>query len=309
MQRYRSPAIPMPWWPRVARRAPLDTSWLKAHPLPEHDADTDKNSRGRVLLVGGCRRVPGGVLLTAEAAFRAGAGKVTIATIASAAIAIGVASPSCAVVALPETAAGDIAPDSAPLLRTELARHDAIIFGPAMTDDHDVATLLGALLPELPGDMFLLVDGFALRAAAQHADALRARARHSILTPHRGELAAMLGVAKPVVAEDPLGSLNQAAARFGAAVMVKGATTHLVAEEVCLSYAGGGHGLAVSGSGDILAGLVAGLGAQGLSPLVAGAWGIWLHGEAGRRLAETMGPIGFLADELLPLIPGLMRGV
>ena len=66
---------------------------------------------------------------------------------------------------------------------------------------------------------------------------------------------------------------------------------------------------AVSGSGDILAGLIASLGAQGLPPLQAAAWGIWLHGEAGRRLSEMMGPIGFLARELPPLVPGLMRGV
>lgn len=72
---------------------------------------------------------------------------------------------------------------------------------------------------------------------------------------------------------------------------------------------GAGLGLAVSGSGDVLAGLIAGLGAQGLPPLQAAAWGIWLHGEAGRRLSETMGPIGYLARELAPLAPGLMRGV
>ena len=299
----------MRWWPPVADAAALDTAWLKAHPLPDHHDNVDKNGRGRVLVIGGGRRVPGGMLLTAEAAFRAGAGKVTIATIASAAIPIGIAFPSCAVVALPETASGEIAAESAETILAEMTNHDAIVFGPAMIDKRIVGQLLAALLPELPKDMFLLLDAFALRAAADHVDAIRARSDHVVLTPHEGELAALLDVDRDEVASDPPRALAKAAERFGCAVMVKGATSHLMAGDACLSYAGGGLGLAVSGSGDILAGLIASLGAQGLPPLQAAAWGIWLHGEAGRRLSETMGPIGYLARELSPLVPGLMRGV
>lgn len=107
----------MRWSPRVAEPVPLDTAWLKANPLPDHHDNVDKNGRGRVLVIGGCRRVPGGMLLTAEAAFRAGAGKVTIAAIASAAIPVGIAFPACAVVALPETPGGEISPESADLMR------------------------------------------------------------------------------------------------------------------------------------------------------------------------------------------------
>lgn len=299
----------MPWWPRVGEGVPLDTAWLKANPLPDHHENVDKNGRGRVLVIGGCRRVPGGMLLTAEAAFRAGAGKVTIATIASAAIPIGIAFPSCAVVALPETEGGEISPESADLLLAELKLHDAIVFGPAMIDEDLVRILLGTLLPELPGDMFLLLDAFALRAASDHVEAIRAHGDHIVLTPHEGELAAMLDIERDAVSADPAAALAEAAKRFGCAVMVKGATSRLMAGDVSLSYAGGGLGLAVSGSGDILAGIIASLGAQGLSPLDAAAWGIWLHGEAGRRLSETMGSLGFLARELPPLVPGLMRGV
>ena len=299
----------MRWSQPVADPVPLDTAWLKANPLPDHHDNVDKNGRGRVLVIGGCRRVPGGMLLTAEAAFRAGAGKVTIATIASAAIPVGVAFPACAVVALPETDGGEIAPESADLLLDEMANHDAIVFGPAMIDEAIVRTLLAALLPALPEEMFLLLDAFALRAATDHVDAIRARGHHIVMTPHEGELAALLDIDRDAVSQDPLGALEQAAERFRCGVMVKGATSHLMADGQCLSYAGGGLGLAVSGSGDVLAGLIAALGAQGLPPLQAAAWGIWLHGEAGRRLSETMGPLGFLARELSPVVPGLMRGV
>lgn len=299
----------MRWWPRVVDPIPLDTAWLKANPLPDHHDNVDKNGRGRVLLIGGCRRVPGGMLLTAEAAFRAGAGKVTIATIASAAIPVGIAFPACAVVALPETEGGEIAAESAETILAETANHDAIVFGPAMIDEKIVGQLLAALLPKLPEDIFLLLDAFALRAAADHVGAIRARREHVVLTPHEGELAALLGIDRQEVSDDPSAALARAAERFGCAVMVKGATSYLMQGDACLSYAGGGVGLAVSGSGDILAGLIASLGAQGLPPLQAAAWGIWLHGEAGRRLSETIGPIGYMARELSPLVPGLMRGV
>lgn len=293
----------------MADAVALDTGWLKRHPLPDHHDNVDKNGRGRVLVIGGCRRVPGGMLLTAEAAFRAGAGKVTIATIASAAIPVGIAFPACAVVALPETSGGEIAPEGADAILAEIAKHDAVILGPAMIDEELVGELLAALLPKLPEDLFLLLDAFALRAAADHVDVIRARSGHVVLTPHEGELAALLAMDRKEVASNPSAALAMAADRFGCAVMVKGATSHLMAGGTCLSYAGGGLGLAVSGSGDILAGLIASLGAQGLPPLEAAAWGIWLHGEAGRRLSETVGPIGYLARELPPLVPGLMRGV
>lgn len=299
----------MRWSPRVAETVPLDSAWLKANPLPGHHDHVDKNGRGRVLVIGGCRRVPGGMLLTAEAAFRACAGKVTIATIESAAIPIGVAFPACAVLALPETPGGEISPASAELILDEMADHDAILFGPAMIDQQIVRELLAAMLPSLPPEMFLLLDAFALRAAADHAEAIRARGDHVVLTPHEGELAGLLGLDREEVARDPASALAVAVERFGCTVMVKGATSHLMAGDTRLGYAGGGLGLAVSGSGDILAGLIASLGAQGLPPLQAAAWGIWLHGEAGRRLSEMMGPIGFLARELPPLVPGLMRGV
>jgi len=299
----------MRWLPRVADPVALDTGWLKANPLPDHRGNIDKNSRGRVLLIGGCRQVPGGMLLTAEAAFRAGAGKVTIATIASAAIAAGIAAPACAVLALPETDSGEIAPESADLLVGEIGHFDAIVIGPAMGEEKTARALLAALLPRLPKHLFLLLDAAALRVAADHVAAIAARGDQIVLTPHEGELAALLRAEREEVSRDPLAALARAQDRFGAAVMVKGATSYLIADDICLSYAGGGSGLAVSGSGDVLAGLIGGLGAQGLSPLQASAWGIWLHGEAGRRLGETMGPIGYLASELAPLIPSLMRGV
>src|SRR5690606_14162311 len=159
----------MRWLPRVADTVALDSGWLKANPLPDHRGNIDKNGRGRVLLIGGCRRVPGGTLLTAEAAFRAGAGKVTIATIASAAIPAGIAAPACAILALPETESGEIAPESADLLIGEIGQYDAIVIGPAMCDVDTARALLGALLPDLPDLLLWRLEAAAQRVAAHYA--------------------------------------------------------------------------------------------------------------------------------------------
>lgn len=291
----------------MADGVPLDANWLRAHPLPRHSDDVDKNARGRVLVVGGSRNVPGGLLLTAEAAFRAGAGKVTIATIGALAVPLGLAMPECAIIALGE-AEGQIADDAQVI--AELAEsHDALVIGPAMDDMNAADALLGELLPLLSPAQPLLLDAAALRAAGRYGSALCARDGNTILTPHEGEMAALLGADRDAIVADRHRAVETAANRFGATVMMKGQTSLLRHGYVQLAYAGGGIGLATGGSGDVLAGLVGALAARGMEPLPATAWGIWLHGEAGRRLAETVGPLGYLARELLPLVPGLMRGV
>lgn len=293
----------------MVEKAALDARWLKEHPLPCHHKGVDKNTRGHVLVIGGSRTVPGGVLLTAEAAFRAGAGKVTIATIGSAVIPLGVAAPDCAIITLAETENGEISPDSAGRILAEISKYHAIAFGPAITDAEIASKFLTNFLPALPTDIFLLLDAFALRAAREQVEYIFRRGPQIVLTPNERELAAMLDIDVESVTNDPEAALNCAVQKYAATIMVKGSCTHLRTDAMQLSYSGGGLGLAVSGSGDVLAGLIASFGAQGLNPYEAAAWGIWLHGEAGRRLAETMGPIGYRSRELSPLVPSLMRGV
>ena len=100
------------------------------------------------------------------------------------------------------------------------------------------------------------------------------------------------------------------AGRLDAVLLIKGSTTLIASPGGELAiYGGGGVGLATGGSGDVLTGIIAGLTARGLPAWEAACWGVWLHGEAGRRLAERMGPMGFLARELPGEIPALMRGV
>ena len=292
-----------------AGAAAIDAAWLRAHPLPLHGEDTDKNSRGHVVAIGGSRQVPGGLLLTGEAAMRAGAGKVQFATIASAALGMGVAMPEAGVLALGETDDGEIDAACIGPLRENLERCDSVVVGPAMTSTDRACELIDALLRGLIERQSLVLDAVAIHAARGREKALRAYRGALIVTPNPDELASLLGCDETRIAADPAGCAREAAARLGAVTVGKGSQTVVAAPDgALLRYPGGGVGLATGGSGDVLAGLIAALLARGAEPLTAAAWGVWLHGEAGRRLAETIGPIGFLARELPPLVPGLMQG-
>lgn len=287
---------------------PLDTAWLKANALPRHDDDVDKNRRGIVIVIGGSRSVPGGIMLAAEAAFRAGAGKVTIATVASAALQIGIAMPECAVLALPESAEGEIGDvGGADRLWQQIELADAIVLGPAMTSVDAAAGLLPLVLDKAGHETMIVLDAAAIRAAPDYRPRMASRTGPIVMTPHAGEIAALLGHGAGSGAHAQIAAVREAVARCSSTVMIKGATSYVADYSNILSYTGGGIGLATGGSGDVLAGLIASLGAQGAGALQAAAWGIWLHGEAGRRLSETDGPLGYLARDLLPLIPRIMR--
>jgi len=129
----------------------------------------------------------------------------------------------------------------------------------------------------------------------------------AVITPHAGEMAAVMGMEKEEVEADPLAVARRAAEELGAAVALKGPDTVIAAPDGrAYRYSGGRVGLATSGSGDVLAGLIAGLLARGAEPVAAAACGVWLHGEAGNALARRVGPIGFLARELPAEVPRLL---
>jgi len=148
----------------------------------------------------------------------------------------------------------------------------------------------------------------ALDAALLHALEPTTSKQVPVLLPHAGELASLLDCAEQEIEDDPIGCGLRAARRYRAIVLVKGVDSHVVTPDgEAWKYEGGAPGLGVSGSGDVLAGIVGGLLARGAKPLNALLWAVWLHGEAGAALAKKVGPIGFLAreiaDEMSALLP------
>ena len=286
----------------------LDTAWLKVNPLPVVDSDSDKNARGRVLVVGGAEFVPGALRLTGEAALRAGAGKLQMATVRSAAMSLGVLVPEAAMIALPAQEDGEIAVGAADVLKPQLARCDALVLGPGMNVSAGTDQLVADILDATEPPVTIVLDAAAMTSARELRSTIAAHEGHIILTPHHGEMAILTGKSAQEVAADPVAIASQVAQDFQAVVILKGDRSVVAAPDGgCLLHEGGCVGLATGGSGDVLAGIVGGLAARGTEPLRAAAWGSWLHGRAGRELARTIGPIGFLARELLPLIPRLLE--
>jgi ADP-dependent NAD(P)H-hydrate dehydratase len=286
---------------------PLDTAWLAAHPLPQPGADTDKNSRGRVLVAGGSETVPGALRLTGEAALRAGAGKLQLATVERVVTHLGVLVPEAAIFPLPANEAGELGETSGAELCGYLERCDTLVLGPGMGAKCPAETILRAVIAEPRASLSLVLDAAAIGAAADLAAELRAHQGRIVLTPHPGEMISLMDCDAGRIDADPAGLAQEAARRFDATVLLKGPETWIACpREGLLRYPGGGPGLATGGSGDVLAGIIGGLMARGAAPRMAAAWGVWLHGEAGRRLAERVGPLGFLGRELLGEIPRLL---
>jgi ADP-dependent NAD(P)H-hydrate dehydratase len=255
-----------------------------------------------VLVVGGGLVMAGAVMLAGVAALRAGAGKLQLATSEGAIVALSVAMPEARVFALPQTADGRPTADGAQVLAQHVKGCDALLIGPGMMrDEEGMARALLDLAPTQP----MVLDAGALNAVEDAGS----RPGGLVLTPHSGEMARLLKQTRSEIEADPLAAAREAAGRFGAVIVMKGARTHVVSPDGAAGlYAGGGVGLGVSGSGDVLGGLIAGLLARGVPPFEAAAWGVFLHGEAGARLSKRVGTLGFLAREIAAEVPAVMDG-
>ncbi|PXA86536.1 NAD(P)H-hydrate dehydratase [Nostoc sp. 3335mG] len=288
--------------------AHLDEKWLSAHPLPDADEAADKDAKGRLLIVGGSLSVPGALLLSTEAAMRVGVGKVKVATIEQAAMPLGVAFPEAAVVGLASTREGEIASRAIGILSPSIKRSDAILIGPAMSGGAETRDLVQALLGTAGQETSVLLDAGAVSSAGPLCEGIANAGSSIVLTPHCGEMASLMDIDKADVEAAQPDVATQAARRFRATVVLKSSSTFVASPAGdLLRYDSDCPGLGTAGSGDVLAGVIAGLLARGVEPLVASAWGVWLHGACGREATRIVGPIGFMARDLPPFLPQVLR--
>src|SRR4051812_49404394 len=272
---------------------------LRDWPLPQPDDDAGKDSRGTIVVVGGAVDTPGAVLLAGLAALRVGAGKLTIATVAPNAGALAVAVPESAVRGLPATPSGSLGADAVEPLIELVDGADAVLIGPGMRGADETRALVSGLLPHLGDDMVLVLDAMGLTCGALEDPGRRTPL---VATPNATEAGYLLD--EDADGADP-GEVAPRLAKHLDAVVALRST---------IAAPGGGRwqvgsgdvGLGTSGSGDVLAGAIAGLAARGASADQAAVWGVHLHSEAGARLAARVGRLGFLARELLDELPAVL---
>jgi ADP-dependent NAD(P)H-hydrate dehydratase len=276
---------------------PVSPELLRGLPLPEPTGS--KQSRGDVLVIGGARKTPGAVALTGLAALRVGAGRLTLAVAESAAVPLAVTLPEAGVLGLREGPSGTVLGASADALQDD-AGAECVVLGPGLDDPDETTELLRRVIPLLGERTVLLLDAYGLGALGTHPDLVEPVRGRLVLTPNGTEAGFLLGREPGEAADDAL----EIADRFSAVVSMGG----LVAAPGGLlrEVEAGGPGLGTSGSGDVLAGAIAGLVARGAEPAVASTWGTALHSIAGDRLTERVGPLGLLARELIDELPRVL---
>lgn len=263
--------------------------------LPRRRRDSHKGTHGRALLMGGDAPYPGAIVLAAQGAIRSGAGLVRVATSAPAA--------SAAVVRVPEAIVGaDLSADF------PLEGMDSILAGPGLGRGPEARRLVARLLRETPGP--LVLDADAIAVLAGKPEAVRSCAQPVVLTPHPGELALLLGREAADVQADRLAAAREAADRTGAVVVLKGAGT-VVAKtgQPAWLNLNGNPGMACGGSGDVLAGLLAGLLAQKIPPFEAACAAVWLHGAAGDVAALRHTQAAMKAGDIAQALPDAFRQI
>jgi ADP-dependent NAD(P)H-hydrate dehydratase len=273
---------------------------------PLADPGSSKQSRGTALLVGGSSSVPGAMLLAGEASLRAGAGKLQVATTDSVAAQMAVSIPEALVSRTPELRAGDISPEAADQVLALAEGAAAILLGPGITSPEAATDLLREIVPKL-SDQRVVVDALGSAYVTEETEGLHHLESTPVLTVNPTEIALTLGIEEDQVDDDPLAATLELARRARAVVLC-GGSEKFVADPGGRSWrvSAGCPGLGISGSGDVQAGIVTGLLARGAEPAQAAVWGAWLHGTCGEVLADSIGPLGFLARELPAVVPRLL---
>jgi len=271
---------------------------LRDWPLPS--AGDSKYSRGKVLVVGGAARTPGAARLAGLAALRVGAGHLTLAVAGSAAVPMAVATPEAGVVGLPQTEQGSVLGGDLTVLESTLGSSDVVVVGPGLDDADETAELVRQAVPLVSDEAWLVLDAYALGVLPGLVDVVAPLAGRLVLTPNGSEAERLLRRDLGVAEDD----VREIARTYGAVVSSQGLVANPDGD--CWRMGVGQIGLATSGSGDVLAGAVAGILARGTEPAQAACWASHVHAAAGDRLAASVGRLGFLASELLAELPRVL---
>ena len=268
--------------------------------LPERNVSAHKGDFGRVLLLCGCRGYTGAASLAAMGALRVGAGLVHLGVpeCIYAIEAVKLLEPI--VIPLPDQD-GMFSDAAIYEIAKLLNKMDAVLIGPGIGRSAGTEQVLIWLLQHYDKPVVIDADGIYL--LHDHIDVLRGRTCPVILTPHEGEFTQLMGQS----CSDTPNAAVAAAKKLCSIVVLKGHRTVITDGMTVYVNTTGNPGMAVGGSGDVLAGMIAGLLGQGLQPLQAAAAGVWIHGAAGDICAQQIGTYGMLPSDMLSVIPRLLK--
>ncbi len=268
--------------------------------LPDRSSDTHKGDCGKLLLICGSRGYTGAPILAAMGALRCGAGLVYLVVPESIYPIIAGKTLEPIVHPLPDRN-GMIAAEAIGRLEEMISGKDAVLIGPGIGQSEDTLCITKWILENYHGPVVLDADG--INAMCQHKDVLRTRTAPTILTPHTGEFSRLFDT----TVEDRWEVARAAAKDLGNIILLKGHNTVITDGERGYLNTTGNPGMAVGGSGDLLAGIITALLGFGIPALESAAAGAWLHGAAGDICKGKIGEYGMLPSDMINVLPQLLK--
>jgi len=269
--------------------------------LPVRRPESHKGDFGRVLVIAGSRGMVGAACLTAGSALRAGAGLVKLA-VPESVWDVAATKLTCVMTAgFPDTADGMFAENAFEPLMEEIAWCDVVALGPGLGRAAETGRLVRRLVTDVKPPLVMDADG--LFHLSGRLDRLDARKNPSVLTPHPGEMANLMGCDVATVQADRSATASDFARKHGVVCVLKGAGTVVSDGRQTYVNTTGNPGMATGGTGDVLTGVIAGLIGQRLSLLEASVLGVHLHGLAGDLAADRYGFCGLIASDVLDFLP------
>lgn len=272
--------------------------------LPQRPPDANKGTFGRVLVSGGSINYIGAVYLACASATRVGAGLVTLATARSLQPILAAKLTEVTYAPLPESEPGIVAGEAAETLRSQMANYDVLLLGCGLGQSASAAEFVTSILFSSASLPALILDADALNILSKIPQWWQKLTKDAVLTPHPGEMARLTGLSVGAVQSKRLSVAREAAASWRKTVVLKGAYTIIAAPDGRTRINPVANaGLASAGTGDVLAGAIAGLAAHGLSPFDAAVAGVFLHSQAGEVVRSNLGDAGMVASDLLSVLP------
>jgi ADP-dependent NAD(P)H-hydrate dehydratase / NAD(P)H-hydrate epimerase len=271
--------------------------------LPQRPLNANKGSFGRVLVTAGSINYIGAAYLACCGAQRAGAGLITLATAGSLQPILAAKLTEVTFLPLPESQPGFISVEAGDVITRQSHQYDVLLLGCGLGQDPSTVEFVSSLIleKELP---LPVLDADAINILPKIPEWWQWLTEDAILTPHPGEMGRLCGLSIDEIQADRLGITRQFAAEWHQTIVLKGAYTVIATTDGrCRVSPFANPGLASAGTGDVLAGVIAGLVAQGLSPFDAASLGVYLHGRAGEIVRNEIGDTGMIASDLLPVLP------